>query len=158
MSRHPSRRPERCFRPQVECLEARAVPSTTPVHGGALPGPALSRRALHPATVDDTSVVRVKLSAPQQQGQTIRVGAVLTNMGRATALSPVCLVVRGLDPSISLTNMTGTLGPFYPGSPYVARNINLAGHHSARFHLVFSDPANLPLQFTTAVLGTKLVR
>jgi hypothetical protein len=103
-------------------------------------------------------VVRVKLGVPQDQGQTIRVAARLTNMGRGTILSPVCLVVRGLDPLISLTNMTRVLGPFYPDAPYVARNIQLAAHRSARFRLVFSDPANLPLQFATAVLGDKLVR
>jgi hypothetical protein len=158
MSRDPSCRPQCRFRPQVEWLEARAVPSTTPILGRAAPGPALFRRPLHPATVDVTPVVRMHLGVPQGQGQTIRVAARLTNTGRGAILSPVCLVVRGLDPLISLTNMTGTLGPFYPDSPYVARNIQLAAHHSARFHLVFSDPANLPLQFSTAVLGAKLLR
>jgi hypothetical protein len=158
MSHHGSCRPQFRFRPQVECLEARAVPSTTPILGKAALGPALLRRTVHRATVDVTSQVAVKLGPQRPRVHTIREAATLTNTGRGTIFGPVCLVVRGLDSRIQLFNLTGTLGLFFPGSPYVARNIQLAPGHSATYRLVFRDPASLPLQFSTAVLGVKLLR
>ena len=159
MSGHSSAPQPRRFRPQLESLEERAVPSAAPANPGVPLGPALLRAAGkgNRVTVDVSAAVRVTLAAPRHHGGNARVTATLTNVGTTRILKPICLVVRGLTRGVRLTNPRGVLTAFYPGSPFVARDINLAPGHSARYTLMFQDPKGLPFHFDTAVLGVRLM-
>lgn len=74
----------------------------------------------------------------------------ITNLSSTPLTGPLAVLVYGLPSGVSVANATATYGG-YPYVDFVAAGHSLAAKQSASVTLVFKDPQNVPITYTTEV-------
>ncbi len=110
-------------------------------------------RSPKPAAADVSTLVSVSLSGFEYNkvSELYRQTVTVTNTSATSIPGPINVVVETLSADASVHNSAGTTSWFAPGSPYVTRAGSLASGQSVTIPILFSDPTNQAIAWTTEV-------